>query len=195
MTKREVAQLMTILQANYPDSFRGQSDAVVAAKVTLWYEFFGNYPAEVVVAAAKAFMATDTKGFMPNVGQIAEQIQRLRERGGLMTPAEAWGHVAKAAGKAIWYANEAYEALPEECKRAVGSPDQLREWAMMDTHTLQSVVASNFQRSFQLRQTQSRDQEKLPEDIKAILGRISGPVERDDQERRMLLGADSAYDR
>ena len=32
MTKREIAELMTVMQTNYPDSFKGQSDAVVGAK-------------------------------------------------------------------------------------------------------------------------------------------------------------------
>ena len=75
MTKREVAELMTILQANYPDSFRGLSDAAFGARVSLWHDFFGDHPKEIVYAAAKSFMATDTKGFMPNVGQINDHIR------------------------------------------------------------------------------------------------------------------------
>ena len=67
MTKRETAELMTVLQANYPDSFRGQSEAIVGAKISLWHKMFGEYPKEVVNAAAMAFMATDMKGFMKNL--------------------------------------------------------------------------------------------------------------------------------
>ena len=79
MTKREIAELMTVLQSEYPDSFKGQSDSVFAAKVALWHDFFGEYPAAVVYAAAKSFMSTDTKGFMPKVGQINEHIHRMKQ--------------------------------------------------------------------------------------------------------------------
>jgi hypothetical protein len=173
MTKREVAELMTILQANYPDSFRGQSDAVVAAKIALWHDFFKDYPKQIVSAAAKAFMATDTKGFMPNVGQITEQIQRLN-RAEDMTPGEAWGIVMKALRNSTYGSEEEFAKLPPEVQRAVGSPSQLREWASMDTETVQSVIGSNFQRSFRVRQDRDKDLAKLPSDVKALIAELSG---------------------
>lgn len=120
MTKREVAELMTILQANYPDSFRGQSDQVMTAKVTLWYDFFKDSPKAVVYAAAKAFMATDTKGFMPNVGQIAEQIRRLNAPQE-MTAIEAWGYVSKALRNSAYGSVEEFANLPPLIQRVVGS--------------------------------------------------------------------------
>lgn len=111
---------MTILQANYPDSFRGQSDQVMTAKVTLWYDFFKDSPKAVVYAAAKAFMATDTKGFMPNVGQIAEQIRRLNAPQE-MTAIEAWGYVSKALRNSAYGSVEEFANLPPLIQRVVGS--------------------------------------------------------------------------
>lgn len=173
MTKREIAELMTIMQANYPDSFRGQSDAVIGAKIALWHDFFKEYPKEIVFAAAKSFMAADTKGFMPNVGQINEHIQRMKESEG-MTPAEAWVIVSKALKNSAWHAKEEFEKLPPECKRAVGSPEQMQEWAVMEAETVQSVIASNFQKSFRIRQERNRDFEKLPGDVKQFISGIAG---------------------
>lgn len=172
MTKREVAELMTILQANYPDSFRGQSDAVVAAKITLWHDFFKDYPKQVVSAAAKAFMATDTKGFMPNVGQINEQIQRLKSTED-MTSGEAWTLVSKALRNSTYGSEEEFAKLPPDIQRAVGSPSQLREWALMDAETVESVIASNFQRSFRVRQERNKDFEKLPGDVRGVIAGLA----------------------
>lgn len=175
MTRREVAELMTILQANYPDSFRGQSDEVVGAKVALWYDFFKDNPKEVVFSAAKAFMATDTKGFMPNVGQINEQIQRLNTPEE-MTAGEAWGYVAKALRNSTYGSAEEFAKLPPLIQRVIGSPEQLKEWAMMEADVVQSVISSNFQKSFRIGQDRSRDFEKLPGDVKAFVAQISGTV-------------------
>ena len=172
MTKREVAELMTVLQANYPDSFRGQSDAVVAAKITLWHDFFKDYPKQVVSAAAKAFMATDTKGFMPNVGQINEQIQRLKSTED-MTSGEAWALVSKALRNSTYGSEEEFAKLPPDIQRAVGSPSQLREWALMDAETVESVIASNFQRSFRVRQERNKDFEKLPGDVRNVIAGLA----------------------
>lgn len=177
MTKREIAELMTIMQANYPDSFRGMSDSVVGAKIALWHDMFKDYPKEVVQAAAKSFMATDTKGFMPNVGQIMEHIQRMKQRENI-TPAEAWAIVSNALRNSAYGAEAEFEKLPPEIKRAVGSPNQLREWGLMDAETVQSVIGSTFQKSFQIRQTRDRDMEKLPGDVRKFIAGFAGSIGR-----------------
>lgn len=163
---------MTILQANYPDSFKGQSDAVIAAKIALWHDFFKDHPKPVVYAAAKAFMATDTKGFMPNVGQIAEQIRKLKTPQE-MTAMEAWGLVAKALRNSTYGFVEEFAKLPSAIQRVVGNPEQLKEWAMMDEEVVQSVISSNFQRSFKVRLENDQEYEKLPGDVKAFIGQFA----------------------
>ena len=60
MNKQEAYQGLSLLQANYPDAFRGMSKEAAQVKVNLWADMFADEPFEVVVAAAKAFMATDT---------------------------------------------------------------------------------------------------------------------------------------
>lgn len=175
MTKREIAELMTIMQANYPDSFRGQSEAVIGAKIALWYEFFRDRPKDVVYAAAKAFIANDTKGFMPNIGQINAYIQKLTVPDE-MTEGEAWGYVARALKNSSYNSAEEFEKLPPRIQRLVGSHSQLKEWALMDTETVQSVVSSNFQRSFRARQASDREYERLPSDVKILLAEFSQSV-------------------
>ena len=43
---------------------------------------------------------------------------------------------------------ESFEAMPPLVKRIVGSASQLGSWALMDLNTVNSVVSSNFQRSY-----------------------------------------------
>lgn len=175
MTKLEIAELMTILQANYPDSFKGQSDAVVGAKVALWHDFFKDIPKEVVSAAVKAFIANDTRGFMPNIGQINEQIHKLTNNETL-TEGEAWGLVSSALRNSAYNSREEFEKLPERIRRLVGSSNQLREWALMDAETVNSVVSSNFQRAFRARQKNDIEYQRLPADVKQFAKRLSADV-------------------
>lgn len=53
--------------------------------------------------------------------------------------------------------------LSDTVRRVVGSPSQLREWAMMEPDTVQSVVASNFQRSYRSRAASEKEFAALPE--------------------------------
>lgn len=175
MTKREIAEMLTVVQANYPDTAKGQSDAAFKAKVTLWYEFFQEHPKDLVHAAVMAFIANDTKGFMPNIGQINDYIQKLRYQDN-MTEGEAWGYVAKALRNSAYNSAEEFSKLPERIQRLVGSHNQLKEWALMDTEIVQSVVSSNFQRTFRARQKSDTEYERLPSGVKMLAQRFAGEV-------------------
>lgn len=172
MNRQESYQILALLQANYPDAFRGMSDEAAKMKINLWAEMFADEPFEIVSAAAKAFMATDTKGFAPAVGQIKERIANMRQSD-VMTGQDAWNIVTKALRNSAYGSAEEFAQLPPEIQRAVGSPSQLRDWAMMDPETVQSVVASNFQRSFRVRQERERDFAKLPSEVQAFIGQIA----------------------
>lgn len=172
MNKQETYQVLGLLQANYPDAFRGMSKEAAQVKVNLWADMFADEPFEVVATAAKAFIATDTKGFMPAIGQIKERIAMM-SAGEEMTGLEAWNLVSAALRNSTYGSEEEFAKLPLEIQRAVGSPAQLREWAMMDTETVQSVIGSNFQRSFRVRQERDRDFAKLPDSVKSFIGQIA----------------------
>ena len=51
----------------------------------------------------------------------------------------------------------------------MAKPQQLREWALQDAAALQTVVASNFMRSFRERSAQIRRYEMLPADVKTAI--------------------------
>ena len=130
MNKQEAYNILALLQANYPDSFRGMTKEAVQVKVNLWAEMFEDEPLELVATAAKAFMATDTKGFMPTVGQIKEQIAQLQHDDRL-TEQEVWNIVSQAISNGIYGAVEEFNKLPPDVQKLVGSPATLREWAML----------------------------------------------------------------
>lgn len=56
----------------------------------------------------------------------------------------------------------------------------LREWAMLDTATAQSVVASNFQRSYRATEAQEKDRAKLPESVKQFISGVSKTLRLED---------------
>lgn len=172
MNHKQAHQTLMLLQANYPDCFRGMSEEAAEVKINLWADMFADEPFELVIAAAKAHIAADTRGFMPTVGQLKERIAMMRADSN-MTEMEAWNLVSSALKNSTYGAEEEFRKLPPPIKRAVGSPNQLREWALMDSETVQSVVASNFQRSFRAWQERDKDYAKLPQSIKNFIGQFA----------------------
>jgi hypothetical protein len=90
-----------------------------------------------------------------------------------MTEQEAWQCVAVALRNSAYNSSAEFEKLPPVVQRLVGSPNQLREWSQMDSDTVNSVVASNFQRSYRARAKSERDFLALPSSVKSYMAAIA----------------------
>lgn len=190
MTKKEMAEIIAVMQSNYPDDFRGMSDAAMNGKINLWFMQFRDDNYKEVLTAVMAHIATDTNRFMPPVGVIKAKLVEIRT-GEQMTELEAWGLVQKALRNGYYGAEEEFSKLPPVVQRLVGSPNQLREWAQMDSETVSSVVASNFQRSYKVRAANEREFLALPSAVKQTMEQIAAgmkmpelPSEADFEKRK-----------
>ena len=86
-----------------------------------------------------------------------------------LSEGEAWALIAKALRNSSYNSEKEFAALPENLQRLVGHPSQLREWASMDTGTVQSVVQSNFMRSYRARAESERKLLAMPAEVRQKL--------------------------
>ncbi len=104
----------------------------------------GILPIPPKIAAVKAFVATDTKGFPPSVGQIKQRLVQLKMPD-MPDEAEAWKQVWVAIQSSAYHSKEEFEKLHPIVQRVVGQPEMLKAWAMEKADDIQTVIASNFQ--------------------------------------------------
>ena len=168
-TEVETAKIIALLREYYPRDVEASS---VKAKVRAWFMIIGQYDYATAQAAVVSFAALDTKGFMPSPGQIVEAISKIT-RQQEMTEMEAWGYVTKAVSNSLYNADKEWVKLPPSVQNALGSASVLREWAMCDTESFQTVVQSNFMRSFKARSQADREYAKLPESVRTIAGALA----------------------
>lgn len=168
MTYEETLAIMSVLKAAYPNYYRDMRKTDAESVVSLWAEMFKEDPAELVAVAVKAHIANDAKGFPPHIGAIRNAIAKIKQPDE-MTEIEAWGYVLKALRNSNYNAAEEFEKLPVIVRRLVGTPNQLREWAMMDSDTVNSVVSSNFQRSYKARAASEREILTLPAGVRSTM--------------------------
>lgn len=173
MTKKETAQIIGIMQTIYPDSFKNLSSDALQALVLVWATVFADDPANAVQAATMAHISSSTDRFMPPPAVIKQRLVDIKI-GDELTPAEAWQLAYHAAQRGLHNSKEEFDKLPPIVQRLVGSPNQLREWAMMDAETVQSVIGSNFQRSYTARAKTEREYMALPSGVKDTLSAIAG---------------------
>lgn len=175
MTYGEICGVLAILKAAYPHSFKdmGRADAETTAK--LWQRMFTDDPASDVTAAVYALISTRKEGFSPTIGEVKDKIQFMRAADAL-SASGAWALVAKAARNGLYGYEAEFAKLPPAIQKTVGQASQLREWAMMDENTLNSVVASNFMRSYRAVAKQEEELAKLPTELRLMLADVTNKI-------------------
>lgn len=172
MTREDAITILSVLKAAYPNFYRGMTRIDANATIDLWETMFDTEDAALVGAAVKTFIASDSKGFPPSIGEVKEKIRKLTQPEE-MTEAEAWGIIGKAVSNSLYSSQKEFDKLPDTLKRLVGSPNQLKEWAMIDSDTLQTVVASNFQRSYKAVSASQREMAAIPQSVKEMLSGVT----------------------
>lgn len=168
MTRDEIKEMLMVIQAAYPN-YKPQDKTVA---VNTWYMMLKDYEKEVVEAALKIYIASDTSGFAPAIGQLIDKINTVTAPPELNSMT-AWGLVSKALSNGLNGAEKEFEKLPPTVKKAVGSPENLRHWAMSDVRSVETVIQSNFIRSYEAEVRRKNEAAKTPKDVMALIDKIS----------------------
>lgn len=172
MTRDDVIMILATLKAAYPHAYKGMTRRDGEALVNLWQRQFADEDPNAVQAAVDALIATRTAGYSITPGEVKEKLHALRTVNEL-NESDAWALVSKACSNGLYGYREEFAKLPPEVQRAVGAPEQLREWAMMDSDTVQSVVASNFMRNYRATQQRTKEMAMLPQTVQQMLSGVA----------------------
>ena len=179
MTREDTIKILSVLRGAYPAFYRDITKQEAESTIALWESMFDEEPYELVGAAVKAFIAGDGKGFPPAIGQIKERIRQITTPED-MTEQEAWAMVSKALRNSTYGSMEEFAKLPPEVQAVVHDPGQLKQWAMSPADEVETVIASNFMRSFRAKQKASKEYMALPTSVKQLMiaaGYRSDPTE------------------
>ncbi len=163
MTKAQFIPLVKGMKAVYADpAFLTDADAIL-----VWYSLLKDFTYESVSKAIQEVMRTSR--FKPTVADIIERIH-VAETPEQLTAPEAWSLVRRAMRNSIYGAEAEFEKLPAACRRAIGSPESLRELATMDEDTVESVQQSHFIKTYRAVTEKSAREERatLPQHLQNI---------------------------
>lgn len=167
MTKEEVQMLLAMTQATYPN----YKPLDKMAAVNAWFLCLGEYDNNVVMAAFKAYMTTNTSGFAPVPGQLIEILQSLTQPQEL-NELEAWSLVRQALKDCNYNSEQEFAKLPTVVQKTVGTPQQLRIWAS-DTEFNENVVSSNFIKTYRTEVKRAAELNKMPAEIRKLIEMVN----------------------
>lgn len=167
MTEKEVRQLLAMMQAVYPNYNPPSREAAVNA----WFMCLSEYDNNVVMAAFKAYMTTNTSGFAPAPGQLIEILQALTQPSEL-NELEAWSIVRKALRNCGYNSEQEFAKLPTVVQKTVGTPQQLKIWAC-DSEFNENVVSSNFIKTYRTEVKRATELNKMPENVRKLIEMVN----------------------
>lgn len=169
MTREEFKILVKAMKAVYthpsfiPDQYA----------FDVWYEMMKDLDYKTASSAVKKYMLSEEKD--PTVSGIRKHVVSIS--GGIsnnQNESEAWQIVWKAVRKSGDYdrALKNFNDFPTAIQRAVGSPSQLKEWALTENLNVE-VVSSNFMRTYRQEVSEEKERRKMsPEILKIIENNI-----------------------
>lgn len=172
MDLQQSAKILSVLKAAYPHAFQNMSKTDGEAMLTLWSTMFAGDPYEEVNAAVASLISTRTAGYSPTVGEVKDQLFRLRHSSDIDENG-AWVLVSKACRNSSYHSREEFRKLPPDVQRVVGSPEQLKAWAAMEADVVESVISSNFKKAYRIHAERKQEVEKLPPQIREMISGIS----------------------
>lgn len=164
MDNKQLAQVFGAMRFIYPKYFATLNEDDLKGLINAWAVFFADDDAVVFTKAMRICACTNT--FFPSIADVKEQIVKLTQPA-VMSEQEAWSTVREVLGYGASNTEKAWNDLPEPIQKAVGSPSMLRQWALMNEDTVDSVIASNFQRSYKTIAKRESELRLLPSDIRS----------------------------
>ena len=164
MTRDETVKIIRIMCDCYPN----YKPSNLSETVDVWNMMLEEYSYSQISTALKTYVHSDTSGFAPSIGQLINKLHEVQSPQEL-NEMEAWLLVGKALRNGTYGAVEEFNKLPPLIQKAVGSPDNLRNWAQTDSESIENVVQSNFMRTYRIVVNRAKEYQKMPKNIQALI--------------------------
>lgn len=179
MTRDEIVVILGTLKTAYPKFYSEMSKQEMFNTIDLWTEMFAHEKTELVVAAVKNLI--NTFKWPPTIADVKEEMYKLIEHE-KETPIELWNMIKKAIRNSGYNSYEEFQKLPEVAQKFVGSPNQLREWALSVDYN-DGVVKGQFFKQIEIIQKREKDNKLMLPQVKEIVQNLLSSV---DNEQKLL---------
>lgn len=167
MKREETVKIIRIMCDCYPN-YKPNN---LTETVDVWNMMLSDYTYEQISVALKAYILADTNGFAPSIGQLVDRVNTFSQPQEL-NELEAWSLVHKAIKNSSYNSEYEFSMLPDVIRKAVGTPNQLRTWAM-DENFNEQVVSSHFIKCYRSEVARYRDFRKMPANIQSLISNNS----------------------
>ena len=173
MQRDEIIVILGTLKTAYPKFYTDMSKQEMMNTIDLWTEMFAHEDAKLVTVAVKNLI--NTFKWVPTIADIKEEMYKLTETKN-ESPIELWNCIKKAIRNSAYNSYDEFQKLPEAAKTFVGSPNQLREWALSTDYN-DGVVKGQFLKQIEVIQKREKDNKLMLPQVKNIIEQLTSNMD------------------
>ncbi len=160
MNKQETAQVITLLAGNY-SSISDKTKEQKQMMLNTWQECLGDLDYKVVLQAVK--MSIINSPYPPTIHEIRKNAIEILKPNEKRSAIEAWEEAHKMISNGIYMTAEEFEKASPEVKKFFGNVRQVKELAMTDSDTVNTVTKGQFLKQYEILVERENARKMLPE--------------------------------
>ncbi len=173
MNREEIIEIFGILKVAYPRFYANMTKDEAEKTISLWNEMFKDDAPELVAIAVKKLIME--LQFPPTIADIKNTMYKLVDKTEDNT--ELWNKFIKALKNSGYNSKEEYEKLPEIVQKFAGSPERLKDYAMMDLEVINTVVKGQFLKQIDSLKVRQKENAMLPEATRRVIDSIANKID------------------
>ena len=165
MDREQAIKVLKILKTAYPKFYADMDKQAAEDTINLWIDMFKHENINLVIVAVKNLI--NTFKFPPTIADVKEEMYKLTEQE-KQTPVEVWNLIKGAIRNSSYNSYEEFNRLPEIAQKFVGSPNQLKEWAIATDYN-DGVVKGQFLKQYEILQKRDKETKMMLPEVKELV--------------------------
>lgn len=161
-----MVQIITLLAGNY-ETIANKSQQQRELMLNTWYECLGDLDYKIVLQAVKKTIIESP--YPPTIHEIRKNAVEMVNPTTKRTAIEAWNEAIGMISNGIYMTEEQFNTASPEVKKFFGNVRQVKELAMLDSDTVNTVTKGQFLKQYEILVQRDREEKMLPEPMKEMI--------------------------
>lgn len=166
MSRTEMVQIITLLAGNY-ETIANKSQQQKELMLNTWYECLGDLDYKLVLQAVKKTIIESP--YPPTIHEVRKNAIEFVNPTTQKTGIEAWNEAIKMISNGLYMTEEQFNNYSPEVKRFFGSVNQVRQVAMVDMETINTVTKGQFLKQYDILVQRDKEEKLLPAPMKEMI--------------------------
>lgn len=166
MKKSEMVQIITLLAGNY-ESIANKSQVQREMMLNTWQECLGDLDYKLVLQAVKKTIISSP--YPPTIHEIRKNAIEISKPTTQKTAIEAWDEALRMISNGLYMTDEQFNQYSTEVKNFFGSVNQVRQLAMVDMDTINTVTKGQFLKQYDVLIEREKQENLLPQPMKEMM--------------------------